>query len=123
MLAVCDGLNQRAVELGVRPDRVHTLYQGIDPDMFCQGDRTSARQRLNLSSSQPIFVWVGRMVRVKRLDVLVESFQSVIAARQDAKLYLLGEGSAETSIRQLVALRGLSESVIVVGPVQQHEGK
>ncbi|MDA0282377.1 MAG: glycosyltransferase [Planctomycetota bacterium] len=121
VLAVCDGLNQRAVELGVRPDRVHTLYQGIDRDMFCQGDGTATRQRLNLSSNQPIFVWVGRMERVKRLDVLVESFQSVIAARPDAKLYLLGEGSAETSIRQLVALRGLSESVIIIGPVQQRE--
>jgi teichuronic acid biosynthesis glycosyltransferase TuaC len=34
VLAVCDGLVQRAIELGVSPDRVHRLYQGIDPEVF-----------------------------------------------------------------------------------------
>ena len=121
VLAVCDGLNQRAIELGVPPERVHTLYQGIDPTVFCQDDRTAARERLQLPTDTPAFVWVGRMVGVKRLDLLVAAFETVVEERPDAKLYLLGEGASEQQIRQLVASAGLSNSIIFVGPVQQSE--
>lgn len=121
VLAVCEGLKDRAVELGAAPERVHRLYQGIDPEVFCQDDRAAARERLNLSATDPAFVWVGRMVGVKRLDVLVEAFDRVVKQRPDAKLYLLGEGAAEQPVRQLVESRGLSDSIIFVGAVQQSE--
>jgi len=121
VLAICDGLKNRAIELGAAPERVHRLYQGIDPEVFCQDDRATARVRLNLSKSDPMFVWVGRMVGVKRLDILAEAFGSVVKQRPEAKLYLLGEGAAEQPIRQLVENRGLSESIIFVGAVQQSE--
>lgn len=81
----------------------------------------SARARLNLSATDPAFVWVGRMVGVKRLDVLVEAFELVVKQRPEAKLYLLGEGAAELAMRQLVETRGLSESINLVGAVQQSE--
>jgi teichuronic acid biosynthesis glycosyltransferase TuaC len=121
VLAVCEGLKHRAIELGASPDRVHRIYQGIDPKVFCKDDRSAARGRLNLSPTDPAFVWVGRMVGVKRLDVLVTAFELVVKQRPEAKLYLLGEGAFEQSIRQLVENRRLSESVIFVGAVQQSE--
>jgi glycosyltransferase involved in cell wall biosynthesis len=61
------------------------------------------------------------MVGVKRLDVLVEAFELVVKQRPEAKLYLLGEGAAELAMRQLVETRGLSESINLVGAVQQSE--
>lgn len=121
VLAVCNGLSQRAIELGVRPERVHTLYQGVDSRMFCHDSREAARQRLDLPAETPVFIWVGRMVGVKRLDVLVDAFERVVQQRPDAGLYLLGEGASEQSIRQLVAGRGLEGSISFVGPVQQSE--
>lgn len=121
VLAVCDGLSQRAIELGVRPERVHTLYQGVDSSIFCHDSRAAARQRLDLPTESPVFVWVGRMVAVKRLDVLVDAFERVVRQRPDARLYLLGEGASEQSIRQEVASRELEGSIRFVGPVQQSE--
>jgi teichuronic acid biosynthesis glycosyltransferase TuaC len=61
------------------------------------------------------------MVGVKRLDVLVDAFEAVVKQRSDAKLYLLGEGASEQSIRELVDQRGLGNSIVFVGPVQQSE--
>jgi len=121
VLTVCDGLKERVIDLGVPAERVHTLYQGIDPDVFSQRDQTGARQRLRLSAVDPVFVWVGRMVSIKRLDVLVKAFEMVARQRPDAKLYLLGEGAGERSTRELVAASGLSNSVVFVGPVQQSQ--
>lgn len=121
VLAVCDGLKQRAIDLGTRPERVHTLYQGIDPKVFCQDSRAAARQRLNLSPEAPAFIWVGRMVGVKRLDNLVAAFEAVLKSRPDAKLYLLGEGASEQPIRQLITSHKLQQSIIFIGPVQQSE--
>ena len=121
VLAVCEGLKHRAIELGASPDRVHRLYQGIDPKVFCKDDRSAARARLNLSPAEPAFIWVGRMVGGKRLDVLVKAFELVVKQRPEAKLYLLGEGASKQPIRQLVENRRLTESVIFVGAVQQSE--
>lgn len=121
VLAVCEGLKHRAIELGASPDRVHRIYQGIDPKVFCKEDRSAARDRLSLSPTDAAFVWVGRMVGVKRLDVLVNAFELVVRQRPEAKLYLLGEGASEQPIRQMVENRGLTESVIFVGAVQQSE--
>lgn len=119
VLSVCDGLRHRAIELGASPERVHTLYQGIDPQVFSHDSRADARGRLGLSAEDAVFVWVGRMVDVKRLDVLVDSFEKALKSRPDAKLYLLGSGGSYKQVRKHVCSRGLCDSVIFVGPVNQ----
>ncbi len=118
VLTVCDGLRQRVGELGVDLGHVRTLTQGIDPTRFRQENRAAARTLLGIPADAPVFVWVGRMVELKRLDVLVRAFARVHQRQPDSRLYLVGDGPKQRAIQKLVASLGLQDRVGFVGPVQ-----
>ena len=73
LFTVGSDLRKRALELGVRPDKVHDFRQGVDTQRFFPGDPREARERLSLAASGPMLVWVGRMLPVKGLEVLLEA--------------------------------------------------
>lgn len=121
VITVCEGLRERVIELGVRPEQAHTVYQGVDPEIFSHGSRQESRRRLDLPKDTPEIIWVGRMVGIKRLDILIEAFARVHESNQRARLHLLGDGESSNSVREDVAARGLSDSVVLHGPVNRDE--
>ncbi|MFF8954623.1 glycosyltransferase [Streptomyces sp. NPDC014894] len=64
-------------------------------------------------------VAAGRLTRVKRYDVLVEAFALVAAERPDWKLRIYGSGdqtgNERDSLKALIAERGLTDSVALMG--------
>lgn len=121
VLTVCDGLRDRVIELGASPERVHTVYQGVDRGLFCSGDRAASRQLLNLPVSDPMFLWVGRMVDVKRVDILLESFARVCRQQPNARLYMLGTGGMHSGVCEHISRLKLTDSVTLKGAINQKE--
>lgn len=119
VITVCDGLRERVIELGASPDRVHTVYQGVDRNLFCSGSREEARATLNLPANDPVLLWVGRMEGVKRLDVLLGAFEHVHRERPDVRLYLLGTGGMQDDVRERIGRLKLDRAVSLVGAVNQ----
>ena len=121
VLTVCDGLRERVIELGASPERVHTVYQGVDRGLFCGGDQQAARRSLNLSASasDPIFLWVGRMVDVKRVDILLQAFERVRRVQPRARLYMLGTGAMQSDVCGHIERLKLANSVSLMGAVNQ----
>ncbi len=62
----------------------------------------------------PVVLWVGRIEPVKGLGNLIGAFDRVLG-ETDARLILVGDGSAQNTIRDLVELKGLKEKVDFVG--------
>lgn len=118
IFTVCDGLRERVIELGGNPAHSHTSFQGIDTDCFYPGSRQSARESLGLPPSCPLFLWVGRMVPVKRIDVLLAAFTSVLARLPEARLVLAGSGPLADSLKTRVRNEGLEHAVCFAGPVE-----
>ncbi len=113
---VSESLRQRVIELGVPDDRVHTIYQGVDCDIFHSGDLVAARHKLSLPTDRPLLLWVGRMVDVKGLDVLVAALDRVRQQIPNVRLLLVGDGPLRESILNDVRQRGLTDHVHWVGP-------
>lgn len=67
-------------------------------------------------SGQRIVVAAGRLVKVKRYDVLIRAFETVVRSRPDWKLRIYGSGKEEQSLRDLVMERGLYNHVRLMGP-------
>jgi teichuronic acid biosynthesis glycosyltransferase TuaC len=120
VFTVCDGLRDRVIELGVAPERVHTVYQGIRPDRFAHGDRAVARRALGIPPDVDAFLFVGRLVGVKRLDVLIEAFRHVYSQNPQARLYLAGSGPDGAKVREEIVRHGLDAAIHLVGPVEQN---
>jgi glycosyltransferase involved in cell wall biosynthesis len=68
--------------LGLRPERVSVVVPGIDPVFAPGGER----------SETPLVVAVGRLVPVKRFDVLVDVLAEVRRAVPDLRAVIVGEG-------------------------------
>ncbi len=117
VLTVSRGLTEVVESLGARPDTVHTVYQGTDPERFYPGNQQQARQALGLDLSQQLLIWVGRMVKIKNLDLLIQAVEIKARQHRNFKLCLLGDGPEVLRIRQMIAEKQLADVVELVGSV------
>lgn len=121
VVTVSEGLRQTVIALGAAPDRVMTNYQGVDEEVFSDGDPMAARQRLNLPLDRRLLLWIGRMVDVKGLDLLIAAFD--LAHQRDPNLLLLlvGNGPLRESLQADVDRRNLTDQVLFVGAKPQEQ--
>ena len=121
VVTISDGLRNRVIDLGVSPDRAHTVYQGVNPEVFFVGEKYETRRRLGLPLDRKILIWVGRIVPIKGLDTLVDTCSKMKQSNVDFDLYLVGDGPGREELESHIGNRGLSDSIHCVGPVEHRE--
>ncbi len=117
VFAVSQDLREKTLALGVDPDRVHVVYRGVD-EAFVPGSAEEARRKLDLPLDGEVVLWVGKMVPVKGLEVLLDAFAKLAAARPRALLVLVGDGPRRGAVEQRIAELGLQDRVRRVGLVE-----
>lgn len=80
---------------------VFVLPNGLDPVSIPSLEKGAFRQRLGLADGTPLFAFLGRIHRIKRLDLLAEAFLKFRAKRADARLVLAGPFEQEDYCREL----------------------
>lgn len=70
-----------------------------------------------------VVVAAGRLVAVKRYDLLIEAFAVVAAAHPDWQLRIYGKGEEHDRLRHLVAELGLSNNVFLMGAAAPMEAE
>jgi glycosyltransferase involved in cell wall biosynthesis len=101
---------------------IHVLPTGLPADRFKAGHGARFRAHLNVSATQPLVTYVGRVAHEKNIDFLVNVFAGVRRQMPNALLVIAGEGPAREPLRQQVARMGLSESVRFVGYLDRDTG-
>ncbi|MEV7230665.1 GT4 family glycosyltransferase PelF [Polymorphospora sp. NPDC051019] len=96
---------------GADPDRMSTVYNGIDADRF----RPAATE-----PAAPTIVFLGRIDPLKDLHTLIRAFSIVRAKIPDARLRMFGEAPADgleylDSCRKLIAELGLTGAATLEG--------
>lgn len=119
VFTVSEGLRRRVIELGIDPDRVHTIYQGVNEAVFSPGFRSLARQEVGIPVSARMFLWVGRMAAVKQFPLLIDAFARVRTTEPAARLVLAGDGEQMGETRLAVEKAGLRDVVHFAGAVPQ----
>lgn len=71
--------------------------------------------REHFGNDHPVLVFIGRLTKVKRLDMLLRALAQLKAAGRQYNLTLIGAGEMETSLRDLVAQLGLEKNVWFYG--------
>jgi glycosyltransferase involved in cell wall biosynthesis len=94
VLCNSDSLRNRALALAVAPETKLRLLgsgssNGVDIRRFSPGF-SNFRHDLGLPQDAPVVGFVGRLTRDKGLPELVEAFDSILAARPEAHLLLVG---------------------------------
>ena len=91
--------------LGVDRERIRVVYCGVEDAAFHTGPR----------SPQPTLLYLGRLKRYKRLEVLLD----LLEAAPQARLEVAGEGDHREAFEAEVAARGLAGRVVMHGFVTE----
>lgn len=107
--------------ISLDPDRVHTIYYGIDPDSFrpaTAAERRDARAALGLPPEGPVVAFIGALAadRRKGFDVLFDAWCRCSAdADWDATLVAAGTGSELPYWNRRVAESGRGRDIRLLG--------
>jgi D-inositol-3-phosphate glycosyltransferase len=120
VIASSEHERQSLVELyRARRERVAVINGGVDLRLFRPLDRAIARARLGLDGE--IVLFVGRMDRVKGLDVLLRAI-ALLRHRPSLKLVVVGGSGQEEELRRCRALADrLDLDVLFRGAIPQEE--
>ena len=119
IIAVSDALKRRMVELGIEPDRISVIRNGIDRALFSRRDRETARNRLDLDPESRIVITVSALVPLKGIDRLIDAIGMI--TDEGLKLYVIGDGPERARLEGRIAARGLQARVRLVGARRQTE--
>jgi glycosyltransferase involved in cell wall biosynthesis len=79
-------------------EKIRLMPLGLELDRFKAIDRAergALRQELGLHAAAPLVVAVGRLVPIKRFDLLIEAFQRVLREVPGAHLAIAGDGATD----------------------------
>ncbi|HVK13446.1 MAG TPA: glycosyltransferase, partial [Gemmataceae bacterium] len=116
VVAVSRHLAVRVAELGVDPQRIRVIYDGVDGAAFRAGDRDKARARLGLPAGRHALC-VANLVPVKGHAVLLDALARLKARGAEVTCHLIGDGPLRSALAARAAELGLGDSVRLVGAV------
>jgi glycosyltransferase involved in cell wall biosynthesis len=90
---------------GIPEGRIHVLPHVIDTDRFSPG----------ASAPDLDIVSVGRLIRTKRMDVIIDAVAELRRRGRSVRAGILGEGPLRDELEQQIALREVADSVELLG--------
>lgn len=117
-IAVSDVTKQRIIkDLGVEPERIHTIFNGVDTKLFCVPSESEAEKRY----SMPTVVYMGRMMAKKGIHVLIKAMPRILDKKPDTRFLFVGGGQL-LFYREMVRKMGIpEENYSFVGHVGYYE--
>ncbi len=100
------------IALGIPPSRIRVVPYGLDHALY----HPSLEK-----APAPTLLYVGRLRRYKRLDLLLRAMTNILRSCQDARLWIVGAGDARVGLEGLVSQLGLSRQVTFFGFVPEQE--
>jgi glycosyltransferase involved in cell wall biosynthesis len=122
-LAVSEMIKREWVEVGIEPEKIAVVHNGIDVDAYppLSTPRAAARSALGLPASGAVTLYYGRVTRDKGIGVLLEAWARS-RPRDDDTLLIAGDTDQATAAliaqSRLPGVRTLPRQVDVVPLLQ-----
>lgn len=121
VIAVAESVRQLLIEReGLCDDRVITLPNGIDAEMFFPAtleQKEAARASFRLPQGAFVVGGVGRLAEVKNPQVFLEVAATFLKLHPQAVFVFAGTGPLEAELRELAGSLGITDSVCFLGHV------
>lgn len=101
MVAVSHDLRQfLAEEIGVPPNRVSVIHNGVDPNKGLSAEqRSQLRSELGIQEGDFVLGVVGSLYEVKGHLYLLDAFKEVLRSYPNTKLLVIGQGDLEEALK------------------------
>jgi glycosyltransferase involved in cell wall biosynthesis len=113
-ITVCQALKDELVRLGADEEKITTLRNGVDLDLFRPMDRDAIRERLSLQGA--VIASVGHLIERKGHDLAIRA----IVQMPEVTLLIAGDGTDETALKDLTQELSVQDRVRFLGRID-HE--
>ncbi len=96
---------------GIDRAQIRVIYCGIDSALYSPDPA--------LRSAIPVFAYLGRLKRYKRIDIILEAFAK--AGMPDARLEIAGAGDGRAGLERLVTSLDLTNRVTFLGRISEDD--
>lgn len=109
--------------MGVSEDKIEIIPYGIDLSVFDNlPKRGEFRRKYDLGSAQRIILYLGRIHKIKGLDLLAKAFTDLPKALSNIKLVIVGPDDGYLpALKKLITGLGISDKVLFTGPLYGQE--
>lgn len=114
ILAVSEHLKKKALDIFERPDIV-VMPHGVEDEKGIEADLANIWSESGFSSKNRIILYVGQLIERKGLPHLIKAMKIVQEKIENVLLVIIGQGSEEESLRELVSKYELSQVVHFLG--------
>ena len=76
----------------VDSNKIYLIRNGMSDSFNKTESRNSLREKYGISDSTKVFIFVGRLDKIKGVDILIESFRYVYNQNRDFLLFVVGNG-------------------------------
>lgn len=111
VITVCAALKDELVCLGVAPERIRVLRNGVDLAVFAPLD--PARAKAALAVDGPVLASVGGLIARKGHDLVIRA----LAHLPEVTLLIAGQGPEEGALARLAAAAGVADRVRFLGSI------
>jgi glycosyltransferase involved in cell wall biosynthesis len=103
-------------ELRVPAERLHYIPNGVRLQRRDPTERSRIRRELGVADDEFLWIYAGRMARIKDLSTLIQAFAAARSkALQSFKLALIGDGDQREGLEQLCHSLNLGSAVSFLG--------
>lgn len=111
LITVCAALKDELVRLGTPPERVRTLRNGVDLEIFKPVDPQQARSALVVHG--PVLASVGSLIERKGHDLVIRALEHL----PKVTLLIAGQGPEKAALARLAAAIGVENRVRFLGGI------
>jgi len=105
---------------GLQKEGIFISTNSPDTDMILDAAKKNANQEPILPKNQFRIIHVGRLVKWKRVDLLVEAVSNLKEEIPEIELLIVGKGKEEANLKAQVDRIGLSDNVKFIGGVYEN---
>lgn len=106
----------------IEEQKIQVVYNGISLETLDNNRKGYMSRKIAKSPDECInIIYMGRLEKVKGIDVLIEALSMLQKEQLNMKLFLLGDGSAREELEEQVRNRGLNQTVSFEGFQLQKE--
>ena len=112
LIAVSEALADAMRNLGMPPEKIHVLRNGVDLDFFCPSVETFSSDVR--PSDELAFLSVGALKKAKGHDLAIQ----FIHRTPKARLVVVGKGEEKQALRELAIQLGVDDRVTFTGTLE-----
>jgi glycosyltransferase involved in cell wall biosynthesis len=111
LITVCAALKDELVRLGIPPERIRTLRNGVDLEIFKPIPPQQARGALAING--PVLASVGSLIERKGHDLVIRALEHL----PKVTLLIAGQGPERAALARLAAALGVENRVRFLGGI------